>query len=281
MQISLAGWSLHRRFQDKQHPLSLLDYPAVARDEFAIDQVELNSPFFVYADADNPGASPIRSGYLRELRGRAEDAGVRIVGIAVDGHGDLCDLDEPARRKAVEQHRKWYDACLELGCPAFRANSGGKRAGEITAQHVDQCSRSFDQLAGWAAEAGLLVLMENHWGLSADPQRMVRVVEAVDNPAFGVLADFRNFPPEVDVYAALKCLAPYARFVHAKFLSFDSRGEDPDFDTARVMELFKEARYTGLFGIEYEGKGDDHDGVLRSRELLERYAYVVGGKAEG
>ena len=107
------------------------------------------------------------------------------------------------------------------------------------------------------------------------PERIVRVVEAVDNPAFGVLADFRNFPPGVDVYAALERLAPYARFVHAKFLSFDDRGEDPDFDTARVMETFRQARYSGLFGIEYEGKGDDHEGVLRSRELLDRYAYTL------
>jgi len=124
MQISLAGWSLHRRFQNKEQPLSLLDYFAVAREEFGIDKVELNSPFFAYADADNSAASPIKAKYLGELRRRAEDAGVRIVGIAVDGHGDLSDLDEPARRKAVGQHRKWYDACQELACPAFRANSG-------------------------------------------------------------------------------------------------------------------------------------------------------------
>lgn len=275
MQISLAGWSLHRRFQNKEQPLSLLDYFAVAREEFGIDRVELNSPFFAYADADNSAASPIKARYLGELRRRAEDAGVRIVGIAVDGHGDLSDLDEPARRKAVEQHRKWYDACQELACPAFRANSGGTRTAEIRSEHVDQCARSFDQLAAWAAEAGLQVLMENHWGLSADPERIVRVVEAVDNPAFGVLADFRNFPPGVDVYAALERLAPYARFVHAKFLSFDDRGEDPDFDTARVMETFRQACYSGLFGIEYEGKGDDHEGVLRSRELLDRCAYTL------
>ena len=36
MEISLAGWSIHRRFQDKDNPLLMLDYPKVAAEEFGI-----------------------------------------------------------------------------------------------------------------------------------------------------------------------------------------------------------------------------------------------------
>ena len=275
MIISLAGWSLHRRFQNKERPLSLLDYPATARDEFKINQIELNSPFFEYANPEATAASPFRRGYLRELRGRADEAGVKVVGIAVDGHGDLSDLDGKARARALDHHRKWFDACHELGCPTFRANSGGTRTTEITASHVGCCTESFARLAEWARDANLTVLMENHWGLSSDPDRMVTVVRGVASPLFGVLADFRNFPPAIDLYGALAKLAPLAKYVHAKFLNFDASGEDPDFDTARAMAIFRDAGYRGLFGIEFEGAGDDHDGVMRSRDLLERHAYTL------
>jgi sugar phosphate isomerase/epimerase len=275
MDISLAGWSLHRRFQSKERPLSLLDYPATARDEFKINQVELNSPFFEYSNREATAASPFQRGYLRELQRRADEAGVKIVSIAVDGHGDLSDLDAKVRTQALDHHRKWFDACHELGCPAFRANSGGTRTSEITASHVGCCTESFAKLAEWAREASVTVLMENHWGLSADPDRLVAVIRGVASPSFGALADFRNFPPTIDPYEALEKLAPWARYVHAKFLNFDPDGEDPGFDTARAMAIFRDAGYRGLFGIEFEGAGDDHDGVIRSLDLLERHAYTL------
>lgn len=272
MEISLAGWSLHRRFQRADQPLTLLDYPATVRAEFGIDKAELNSPFFEYANPDDPATSPFRKGYLAELRKRAEDAGVRFVGIAVDRHGDLASLDEAVRRQVVENHRKWFDACIELGCPAFRANSGGK-VEVITDEHEARCAESFRQLADWAEQSGVMLLMENHGGLSGDPDRMVRIHHQVNSRSFSLLADFRNFPPPVDPYEGLAKIAPHAAFVHAKFLSFDAAGEDPDFDTARVMGIFRDAGYQGLFGIEFEGKGDDHEGVIKSKALLERYAY--------
>lgn len=272
MRIALAGWSLHRRFGRADHPLKLLDYPAVAREEFGIDHIELNSVFFEYQDPANPADSPFREGYLADLRQQAQDAGVQFVNITVDRIGDLATLDETVRRRVVERHRRWFDACIELGCPALRANSGGKDP-VITDEHEARCAESFRRLADWAEESGITLLMENHGGLSGDPDRMVRIHQEVNSRSFGLLADFRNFPPPVDPYEGLARIAPDTSFVHAKFLGFDADGEDPDFDTARVMGLFRDAGYQGWFGIEFEGRGDDHEGVVKSRALLERYAY--------
>ena len=39
------------------------------------------------------------------------------------------------------------------------------------------------------------------------------------------------------------------------------------------MAVFKEAGYTNPFGIEYEGHTDDHEGVVKSKVLIEQYAY--------
>ncbi len=107
-QIALAGWSLVRRFRHPEHPLPLLDFPRTARDEFGFDAVELNSPFFAARDDT----------YLAELRRRAADAKVILLGIAIDREGDLAGLDpdEPAaeRRRARRMARYRRDARLPV-----------------------------------------------------------------------------------------------------------------------------------------------------------------------
>jgi L-ribulose-5-phosphate 3-epimerase len=269
--IALAGWSLHRRFRRQQDPLPLLDFPRIAAEEFGITAIELNSPFFKYRDPEDPGRSPLADGYLERLREAADQAGVRIVGVAVDHHGDLSSTDETARASAVEQHVKWCTAGRQLGARYFRANSGGSRQLWVRRAHETACTRSFAALAERAAECDLDVLMENHWGLSQDPDRMARILRAVDHPRCGALADFRNWPKSVDPYAALETIAPFARVAHAKFLAFDERGEDPDFDAARAINILRAAGFAGIYAIEFEGELDDHQGVLQSKELLKRH----------
>ena len=51
MDLSLAGWSIHRRFQRDREPLKLLDYPGVVAEEFGLSKAELNSPFVGARDA--------------------------------------------------------------------------------------------------------------------------------------------------------------------------------------------------------------------------------------
>jgi sugar phosphate isomerase/epimerase len=271
MDIALAGWSIHRRFRREQEPLKLLDYPRLAVEEFAINKIELNSPFFVYENPAQQATSPIAMAYLKQLKCAADDAGVKIVGIAVDGHGNLGSVDLAERKQAVENHRKWFDICHVLGCGAFRANSGGKGK-DSTSEEVKASTESFAQLARWAEDAGINVLMENHWGISIDPDRMVQIITAVGSKNFGALADFGNFPDEYRL-EGLRKISPLTKFVHAKFLEFDAAGEDPRINGKACIEIFKKANYRGLFGIEFEGKGDDHEGVVKSKALLQRYAY--------
>lgn len=271
MDIALAGWSIHRRFRREHDPLQLLDYPRLAIEEFAINRIELNSPFFVYQDPKNPATSPIAADYLQQLKKAADDVNVRVVGIAVDGHGNLGAVDPAERKQAVENHRKWFDICRALGCPAFRANSGGK-GNQSSPEEVKACTESFAQLARWAQDAGIDLLMENHWGISVNPDTMVQVITQVNNQHFGALADFGNFPDEYRL-EGLRKIAPHTKFVHAKFLEFDAQGEDPRINAKACMGIFREVNYRGLFGIEFEGKGDDHEGVVKSKALLQRYAY--------
>lgn len=252
--ISLAGWSLNRRFRRKTNPLALLDFPRVARQEFGFEAVELNNIFF----------ESTKASYLRELRRRAEGEGVALLNITVDRCGDMASPRE--WRDAVKRHRPWLDAAAALGCPAIRANVGGHDApSKLVGLAVAR--ESFAALAAEGARRGVAVLIENHWGLSTDPAAIVAIVQAAGTPWLGTLPDFGNFPDEIR-YDGLAQIAPYARAVHAKFYDFAPDGSHPRIDIARCVGILRAAGYRGSWGLEYEGSGDEHEGIIRSREML-------------
>ncbi len=271
MEISLAGWSLNRRFRHQENPLSLLEFPRTASNEFGIHAIELNSPFFVYNNPSDPVTSGIPEPYLTDLRRGADDHGVRILSVAVDGHGDLAALREADRKRAVDNHKKWVDVCLALGGDAFRANSGGDLEGEEVDGQVQQCIESFGELSDFARQADVRVMMENHGGISASAENIVRVMETIDSEYCRVLADFLNWPSEDDPLENLERVAPFAWATHAKFLAFDPDGESPDIDCGAALRILDEAGYQNHYGIEYEGEPDDHEGILKSRDLIERH----------
>jgi len=270
MELSLAGWSIHRRFVN--NALTLVDYPRVAAEEFGIHMIELNSPFFEYEDPDKQATSPVKPQHIKDIRKSAADVGVRCLSIAVDGHGNLAALDEAERKAAVENHRKWFDICNELGCTSFRANSGGHGPEGTEGRQIAQCIRSFAELAETGRKNHLVVTMENHGGISYNPDVIVRIMKEIDSPFCRVLADFLNWPPQDDKLANLRKIAPFAFATHAKFLTFDADGESPEIDAGQAVRILKEAGYKNPFGIEYEGTADDHEGVLKSKALLLRYA---------
>jgi hypothetical protein len=53
--------------------------------------------------------------------------------------------------------------------------------------------------------------------------------------------------------------------------SFDSAGEQPDFDYPRLMEIISRSSYRGILAIEWEGKNlKPIEGVKASQALLQR-----------
>lgn len=259
MKISLAGWSLHRRFRTQQQALTLLDFPRVARQEFDIHAIELNSPFFASRDKR----------YLTEIDEAAMGEGVDLLNIAVDGMGDLCDPDRAARQRAIESNANWLPVAVHLGCTAIRVNTGGQgRENERDA--LMWAIDAYLELADRGRKAGVVVLIENHGGLSSDPDRIVEIVEAVNSPWIGTLPNFGNFSADVDRYDALEKLLPYAAVVHAKMHDFNAQGLETKIDVPRCYHIAQRANYDGYLGIEFEGELNDHDGVLKAKALLER-----------
>jgi sugar phosphate isomerase/epimerase len=260
--ISLAEWSLHRAFSDRD-PKKNLDFPRIAREEYGIEGVEFVNQFFKDKAQD--------SSYLRDLKTRASDHGVTCVLIMIDGEGDLSHPDKARRMQAVENHKKWVDAAAALGCHSIRVNTGNHYSPTDVADAAQACGA----LAEYGAANKINIICENHGGPSSSPDALLALIKAVNNPRFGTLPDFGNFPNQdhrysIDVYDAIARMMPHAKGVSAKSYDFADDGKEKYLDYARIMKIVTDAGYHGFVGIEYEGNRlSEPDGIRATKKLLE------------
>jgi sugar phosphate isomerase/epimerase len=258
-QISLAEWSFVRTIRAEK--MTTLDFPRVAKEKYGIDCVEFVDQFFADKLKDTK--------YLAELKNRASDLGVKMGLIMIDTTGALGNPDKQGRDTAVERTFAWIDAAKFLGCHTVRVNAlGTQDPVELKKLIVESCSR----LSDYAAERDINMAIENHGGLSSDPEWLVSVIKEVNKPNFGTLPDFGNFPGEVDRYDAVEMMMPYAKAVSAKSGRFTPDGLEKNTDYYRMMDIVMDHGYHGHVGIESGGpdpEGED-TAVRLTKALLEK-----------
>ncbi|NQT13044.1 MAG: TIM barrel protein [Planctomycetes bacterium] len=252
--------------------LDHLDFPEFASTRFGIEAVEYWSPLFKKHAKDLD--------YLRRLRRRADDHGVRGLVILIDGEGYLDDADDAKRKKAVENHYKWVEAAKLLGCHSIRGTFGAPcpTSGDFEEQTrlaVDGLRR----LSELCAVDGINAIIENHSGMSAHAGWLASVIEEVDLPNCGTLPDFgRTFNFDMgngrhyDPYKGIAELMPFAKDVSAKTRKFDVRGNDTEIDFRRMMKVVVDSGYRGDVGIEYSSHQADTEvnGIRMTKRLLQK-----------
>jgi sugar phosphate isomerase/epimerase len=122
-----------------------------------------------------------------------------------------------------------------------------------------------------AAERGIHVGIENHWGVSGDPQNIMRIVREIDSPFLGTCPDMGNFPRGIEPLAGLETLAPCAIILHAKSYGFRQDGEEKSIDYGKCLSIFRRSGFDGPITVEYEGLSDDLEGCRLTRNLIRRY----------
>lgn len=270
--ISLAQWSLHKALFGGE--LTHLEFPAMAKNEFGINAVEYVNQFFADKAKD--------TSYLDEMNSRCDDLGVDQVLIMVDGEGGLAVMDEAKRTEAIENHYKWVEAAQHLGCHSIRVNAFGQGSREETKQAaVDGLGR----LSEFAKDYGVNVIVENHGGYSSDGQWLAGVMKQVGMDNCGTLPDFGNFcvkreggspwegecVEEYNMYKGVRELMPFAKGVSAKSYDFDKEGYETTIDFSRMLNIIKDAGFTGYIGIEYEGNElSEREGIAKTKDLLVR-----------
>jgi L-ribulose-5-phosphate 3-epimerase len=256
--ISLAEWSLNKTLRAGK--MTNLDFPRTARG-LDIDCIEFVDQFFADKARDKS--------YLTELKKRAEGEGVKMGLIMIDTTGDLGAAEKAARDANVEKTFAWIDAAAYLGCATLRINARGPGSSdELRARIVQSGTR----LADYAAKNNINVTIENHGGLSSDPQWLTAVINEINRPNFGALPDFGNFPADVNRYDAVEALMPFAKAVSAKAMKFTEDGEVAETDFRRIMRIVRDGGYNGYVGIESSvgSQEAEMDSIRKTRDLLKQ-----------
>jgi len=259
--VSLAQWSLHKALQSRL--ITNLDFPRIAREQFGIEGLE-----FVNALWEAPTQS-----YVRRLKSLMNKTGTTGVLIMCDGEGLMGHSVKAERIEAARNHYKWVEIAAELGCHAIRTNMYPDKQPSTPAEidaFLGYCADSFANLCEFAKPHNVSVIIENHGGISSNPDVVVRLMKKVNLPNFGTLPDFGNFPEEVDRYEAVRALMAHAKGASFKCYDFGPDGNETKIDMHRMMKIVLDSGFNGWVGIEYEGSRlTEFEGIQAAKRFLD------------
>lgn len=291
LKLSLAQWALQKAqfggtFNDNyeqwqnwlqtdpakvlQGELSPLLFPEYVQKTFAINAVDFVNTFYF----DQVG----NDAYWAELRQRCQDNNIVTNNLMLDQQGYLGHQDETLRVQAVENHKKWVDIAAQIGCASVRVNAHG--VGDWDTQ-LAQSLKSCTTLADYAKQNGLIILVENHGGLSSNADWLLQLMQTAKHDALKVFLDYDNFKwseTEIwqteqvyDRYEGVEKLMPYTDSVSVKTYAFDEQGNETSIDVERMVRIAQANNFTGYHSVEFEGHDSDPvTGIKQTRDLLRR-----------
>lgn len=222
--------------------------------------------------------------YLQELKRRAFSNGLDLMGLST--HQTFVSPDAEIRTKNIELTKGQIEIAYRLGIPTMRINTG--RWG--TSKDFDELMRnrgieptlpgytdedgfkwvidSFEELLPKAAECGVTLGLENHWGLGRTADGVLRIVDAIDSPWLRVTTDTGNFLD--DQYNQFEKIVPHAVLVQAKTYFGGGTWYTLDIDYERIARILRAANYHGYISLEFEGKEACQTAVPKSLALLRK-----------
>jgi sugar phosphate isomerase/epimerase len=222
--------------------------------------------------------------YLQSLKRQAFVAGLDLCGMST--HQGFVSPDPEVRQKNVRRTIASIELAYALGIPTIRVNTGrwgttrsfdalmANRGIEPPLPgHTDEDAypwviESFKTILPAAERCGVVLGLENHWGLGRTPEGVMRIVNAVDSPWLRVTMDTGNFLE--DPYDKLAQLAPKTVFVQAKTYYGGGMWYTLDLDYDRIAAILRRHDYGGYVSLEFEGKEDPATAIPKSLAVLRR-----------
>ena len=221
---------------------------------------------------------------LQDIKRRALRSGLALYGMST--HQGFVSPDPEVRRQNIELTIGQIELCYALGIPTMRVNTGrwgtSKNFDELMANRgIEPPLPGYTEEDGfpWVIDAlerclptaekcGVVLGLENHWGLGLTPEGVLRIVDAIDSPWLQVTLDTGNFLE--NPYEKLEKLAPKTVLLQAKTYYGGGEWYSLDLDYQRVGELMRKANYRGWVSLEFEGKEDYRTAIPKSLELLRK-----------
>jgi sugar phosphate isomerase/epimerase len=266
-------------FEEKKFPVETVIERAAELGVEAVDILHRQMEMKENAPLDAAGIA-----YCRKLKRLSFRNGIDIVCLST--HQNFVSPNPKARQAAVNHTVKCVEIADALGAGCIRVNAGRwntipdfdefmkKRgleppiAGHTEDEAFDWSIDCLGKCLKRAEELGIVLALENHWGLSRSPEGVNRLLSAFDSPFIGALMDTGNFLE--DPYDKLKAIAPRAVFVQAKTYFGGGLWYTLDLDYAAIARILADAGYSGYVSLEMEGKEPAETAVPKSIKLLRK-----------
>lgn len=280
-QLSLAQWSIHKMILEENMDPYLFAEKAKG---WGFTGLEYVSQLYKTELEKSNYSKEAMALFVEKSNAESKKHGMQNLLIMVDGQGNLSATDVNERKLAVENHYKWVDAAAAMGCHSIRVNLAGST---VVEEWITNSVDGLTQLATYAKDKNINVIVENHGGLSSNAAKLAEIMQKVNLTNCGTLPDFGNFclrredgsvyngacAEEYDMYQGIKELMPFAKGVSAKSYNFDAAGNETKIDFYKMLQIIKDANYKGYIDVEYEGDVlSEEEGILATKKLLIKVA---------
>ncbi len=220
--------------------------------------------------------------YLQKLKRQAFHAGLDIMGFST--HQGFIFPEKKTRDSEVAKTIHQIELAYQLGIPTMRLNTGRwnttKSFDDLMANkgiepnlpgYTDDegfkwVIDSISQCISTAEKCGVVLGLENHWGLGRTAEGVLRIVDAINSPWLQITSDTGNFLE--NQYEQLEMMAPKTFLIQAKTYYGGGKWYTLDIDYDRVAQIFRKVDYRGYVSIEFEGNEDPMTAVPKSLQLI-------------
>ncbi|MGC8761719.1 MAG: sugar phosphate isomerase/epimerase family protein [Bryobacteraceae bacterium] len=220
--------------------------------------------------------------YVNALRRRAFLHGLSLPMLSI--HQDFVFPAADERRRQIEHTRRCLELAARMGIPCVRLNSGrwktipsfdelmkvkGKEPplpGYTEEDAIGWCVGAIERLIPVCERLGVMLALENHWGLTTDVDTLLRIHRMVNSPWLGINLDTGNYPG--DPYEGIRKLAPHASIVQAKTYYGGGEWYTLELDYRRIAGILREAGFAGWVSLEMEGREEARTAVEKSYRML-------------
>jgi L-ribulose-5-phosphate 3-epimerase len=227
------------------------------------------------------------NGYLQKLKKRAFHAGLDLMGFST--HQGYLNPDKTYRDENIAKTIHQIELAYKLGIPTMRLNTGRWGTSEsfdslMANKGIEPTIEGYTDEDGYkwvidsiekclpvAEKCGVVLGLENHWGLGRTAEGVKRIVDAIDNPWLQVTLDTGNFLENRE--EQMKLLAPQTFLVQAKTYYGGGKWYTLDIDYPKIGEMMRANNYKGYISLEFEGKEDPDIAVPKSLEVLRNAFY--------
>ncbi len=247
-----------------------------------------------FVEVGNIGSHEEYIAYASDIGAYCREVGIEPVCFCVGSDFLNRDTDEEIARV-----KKLVDVAAAYGCPLMRHDATPGYPNSIkTGRSFDAVlpvlARAYREVTEYAETKGVKTCIENHGFFAQDPERVEKLINAVNHPNFGALVDIGNFAcSDADHNYAVGLMAPYAFHAHAKDFhkisgSLDNPGEGyfmsrggnylrgsiighGNVPVRQCIKTLQRAGYDGYLMIEFEGMEDPLTGIRIGCANLKRF----------